>query len=452
MEHAATEVVQYTWNGHMAISAVILVLTFVFIFTEGIHEVHRAKVALAGAIIMIVVGQFFGFYDQHEAVAAIDWNVIFLLGAMMTIVAIMIPTGGFDWLAYVIANWTKGRLFLLLATLGTAVTVISLLLDNVTTVVIFGPLTIFICRALGVNPVPYLLAEALLSDTGGIATLVGDPPNIMIGSAAGIDFNTFFYHMGGIVFVCWIAALFFQKILFKKELAETPQHADFNTKGVIKDPATLRWALIALGIVIVLFTIHAKLDYEPGLVSMIGLAIIFVTARKVNIEETLKEVELPILLFFISLFVVVGGVEHSHLLSWAGQFIVPFAKEDLLIACVLLIWVSAILSAAIDNIPFTVAMIPIIQSMETHGINTAPFWWALAMGVGLGGNGTHIGSTANLYIVTISERIARELNKPEYQITPGLWFRKGTPVMLLTLVLATIIFVLFFDFFSHPFK
>lgn len=447
MEHVAME---YTWNTNMTVSAVILVLTFTFIFMEGIHGIHRSKVALAGALIMIIVGQIFGFYNQHEAVAAIDWNVIFLLGAMMTIVAVMIPTGGFDWLAYVIANWSRGRLFLLLAALGTAVTLISLILDNVTTVVIFGPLTIFICRALGVNPIPYLLAEALLSDTGGIATLVGDPPNIMIGSAAGIDFNTFFYHMGGIVFICWIAVLFFQKILFKKELAEKPQQAEFKTKGVIKDMQTLRWALISLGIVVVLFTLHTKLHLEPGLVAMIGLSIILVFARKVDIEHTLKEVELPILLFFISLFVVVGGVEHSHLLSWAGQFLVPFAKENPLQACVLLMWGAAVLSAAIDNIPFTVAMIPIILSMEAHGINTAPFWWALALGVGLGGNGTHIGSTANVYIVTISERIARELNKPEYRITPGMWFRKGTPVMVLTLIIATTIFVLFFDFFSQP--
>ncbi len=452
MEHHTSEPVQhivYTWSGDMAISAVILVATFALIFLEEVTRIHRAKVALVGAIAMIIAGQFSGFYNQHEAVAAIDWNVIFLLGAMMTIVAIMIPTGGFDWLAYVIANWSRGRLFLLLAALGTAVTLISTLLDNVTTVVIFGPLTIFICRALNINPIPYLLGEALLSDTGGIATLVGDPPNIMIGSAGDIDFNTFLYHMGGIVFCCWIAILISMKFIFKEELKEVPDDAEFNTVGVIKDYPTLLWALASLGMIVVLFFIHRTLHFEAGFVAMIGLGFLFIAARKIEIEECLKEVELPILLFFISLFVVVGGVEHSHLLSWVGQFIVPYAKENPLMACLIILWGGAVLSAMIDNIPFTVAMIPIIQSMENFGINISPFWWALALGVGLGGNGTHIGSTANLYIVTISERIAKETGREEFRITPSLWFRKGTPAMVVTLVVATILLSTFFDFFSQ---
>ncbi|MBF0274910.1 MAG: ArsB/NhaD family transporter [Nitrospinae bacterium] len=434
----------------MLVSACILVITFAMIFAEDIHKIHRTKIALAGAIVMILVGQVFGFYNQHQAVAAIDWNVIFLLGAMMTIVAIMIPTGGFDWLAYVIANWSKGRLYILLITLGTAVTLISLILDNVTTVVIFGALTIFICRALSVNPIPYLLAEALLSDTGGVATLVGDPPNIMIGSAAGIDFNTFIYHMGDIVLLCWLSVIVLLKFLFRKELAVKNEVATFRTDGIIKDPETLRWALISLGIIIFLFTQHARLHLEAGLVAMIGFSLVLILARKVDIEKSLKEVELPILLFFISLFVVVGGVEHSHLLSWLGQYIVPFAKSDPLMACLLLLWGSAIISAAIDNIPFTVAMIPIISSMEAQGVNPMPFWWCLALGVGLGGNGTHIGSTANVYIVSISERVAKELDNPEYRITPSLWFKKGTPAMLLTLIVATVVLYFFFDFYSTP--
>ena len=183
-------------NEGMMASAIVLALTFIGIFTETLHGFHRAKFAMLGAIIMIVVGQYYGFYDSHLAVLAIDWNVVFLLGCMMAIISIMIPTGGFEAMANYMAKVSKGRQFMLLVLLGTAITVLSLLLDNVTTVVIFGPLIILIARAMKVSPIPYLMAAALLSDTGGVATLVGDPPNLMIGSAKGIDFNTFIFHMG----------------------------------------------------------------------------------------------------------------------------------------------------------------------------------------------------------------------------------------------------------------
>jgi len=174
----------------MVVSGVVLLLTFVGIFTEALHGIHRAKIAMLGAAIMVYTGQVFGFYSPELAIGAIDWNVLFLLTAMMVIVGIMIPTGGFQAIAFWIARSSRGRQFYLLAMLGTAVTLLSLLLDNVTTVIIFGPLILIISQLLHVSPIPYLLAAALLSDTGGVATLVGDPPNLMIGSAAGIDFNT----------------------------------------------------------------------------------------------------------------------------------------------------------------------------------------------------------------------------------------------------------------------
>ena len=189
------------WNNDMFVSAIILTLTFVAVFTEEIHKIHRVKSAMAGAAVMIVAGQIMGFYNPEEAVHAIDWNVVFLLGGMMTIVSIMIPTGGFQRLAYWCADFSKGRLFLLLALIGSLVTGLSLLLDNVTTVVIFGPLIILICQSLKVPAIPFLLAAALLSDTGGVATLVGDPPNLMIGSAFGIDFNTFLIHMLSLIHI-----------------------------------------------------------------------------------------------------------------------------------------------------------------------------------------------------------------------------------------------------------
>lgn len=434
----------------MMVSGIILAVTFVGIFTEGIHGFHRTKFAMGGAGLMILVGQYYGFYNTELAIEAIDWNVVFLLAAMMTIVAIMIPTGGFQYLAYKIADYAHGRLFLLMAMMGTLVTVLSLLLDNVTTVVIFGPLIILICKSLKVNPIPYLLAAALLSDTGGVATLVGDPPNLMIGSAADISFNAFFIHMGGIVFVAWIVILFFLKILFKKELAEPAAERDFEEQEKIVDPRTWYASLAVLGVMVVLFIFHGYFNWEPWFVAAIGLTSLVFIAHQVELDESFSQVELSLLMFFISLFILVGGVENSQFLEYIGQFILPYVQEDLMVACLMLMWGSAVFSAAIDNIPFTAAMIPIILGMETQGVNVTPLWWALAIGVGMGGNGTHLGSTANVFIVTISERMAKETGDPSHAITPGLWFRKGTPVMIITLITSTIIFWTFFEFYANP--
>ena len=440
---------QLVFTEAMLVSGIVLVITFVGIFTETLHGMERSKFAALGAVAMIIVGQVYGFYDPEEAIEAVDWNVIFLLAAMMTIVSIMIPTGGFEALAYKIADLSKGRLYLMLVLLGTCVTVLSLLLDNVTTVVIFGPLIILIAKALRISPIPYLLAAALLSDTGGIATLVGDPPNIMIGSAADIDFNTFVLHMGPITLVAWIACLLLLKLLFRKELAVKPADVDFGNVQ-IKDPRLWKASLVILGIMTVLFMLHRALHWEPWFVAVLGMTTLIFVSRGVIMDHAMEHVEITLLIFFIGLFMVIGGVEHSQFLVYLGQFITPFVEADLLTAVIILMWVGAFLSAMIDNIPFTAAMIPIILGMEAQGINVAPLWWGLAMGVGLGGNGTHIGSTANVFIVTISERLAREQNDPSLAITPWLWFKKGSPVMLLTLVVATLVFIVFFDYFETP--
>ena len=443
---------ELVWNNDMMMSAIILAVTFIAIFTEGIHHVHRVKCAMAGAATMIVVGQIMGFYDIHGAEEAIDWEVVFLLGGMMTIVAIMIPTGGFQQLAYWIADFSKGRLFLLLTLMGTLVTGLSLLLDNVTTVVIFGPLIILICQSLRVNAIPYLLAAALLSDTGGVATLVGDPPNLMIGSAFDIDFNTFFIHMGAMVLVAWLIVLGLLRFLFKEELAVTPHELDLTDREPLADPRTWYGALAVLGVMVVGFVMSRSLDWQPWFVTALGLTALAFIGKDIDMEEAFAHTELALLMFFISLFIIVGGVEHSQFLEYLGSLIIPFVQENLLTATLILLWVAAFLSAAIDNIPFTAAMIPIIGAMEMQGINVTPLFWGLAAGVGMGGNGTHIGSTANVFIVTISEKMAKDAGDPSLAITPGLWARKGLPVMLATLVACTIMMYLFFPFFSESIR
>ena len=436
-------------NQGMMVSGIILALSFIGIFTETVHGFSRVKVAMLGALVMLVVGQSYGFYNPEQAFEAVDWNVVFLLAAMMSIVAIMIKTGGFEVLATKIGQIAKGRQFLLLAMLGTAVTVISLLLDNVTTVVIFGPLIVLICQKMKVNAIPYLMAAALLSDTGGVATLVGDPPNLMIGSAANIAFTPFVQKMGLIVLVAWLGTLFFLRVLFKTDLDKKAE-GTFTDVIPYKDKSLWNKSLMVLALMVVLFVIHNQIHWEPWMVAVVGLIILSLLAKSLEFEEVMHEVEIPLLMFFIALFMIVGGVENSEFLQYLGQFIIPFVKEDFLLACIVLMWVAAIMSAAIDNIPFTAAMIPIILSLEAQGINVAALWWCLALGVGMGGNGTHIGSTANVYIVTVSERLARQEGNPDLAITPLTWAKKGLPVMILTLLICTAIMYLFFDYYSAP--
>ena len=429
----------------MVVAGVILCLTFLGVFSEHFHGIERAKFAMAGAGAIIVAGQYFGFYSPELALEAIDWNVVFLLAIMMVIVSIMISTGGFEHLAQYLARLSGGSQFRLMVLLGTAVTVISLLLDNVTTVIIFGPLIIMICQKMGVSPIPYLLAAALLSDTGGVATLVGDPPNLMIGSAAGIDFNTFFVHMGPPVLFAWLGILVGMRFLFAKELGENVVHT-FDEVVEYKNKSLWHKSLFVMAIMVVLFIIHHQIGWEPWLVAAACLTLLVFISRHVEMERVTAHIETPLLIFFISLFIVIGGVEKSGLLEVVGETFKPIIVEHPLMAALLLLWVAAILSALIDNIPFTAAMIPVLAGLQNEGVNVSVMWWALAMGVGMGGNGSHIGSTANVYIVTISERLARETGKPELAITPGMWFKKGTPAMLITLVLCTLFLWLGYDY------
>ena len=447
-------------NQGMLVSGIILAASFILIFTETLHGFHRVKVAMAGAAVLLVVGQSYGFYSPEQAFEAVDWNVVFLLGSMMAVVAIMVNTGGFEVLAANIGRIAKGRQFLLLALLGTAVTVISLLLDNVTTVVIFGPLIVLICQKMKVSAIPYLLAAALLSDTGGVATLVGDPPNLMIGSAFDIAFMPFAYKMFPIVFVAWIATLFFMRYLFKEELAIVPE-GKFEDSIPYKDKSLWNKSLSILGLMVILFVIHNTIHWEPWMVAGTGLILLVVLAKEIEFEDVMKNMthEIPLLMFFVALFMLVGGVEGSKFLEYLGQYIIPFLidpvsgeviQENFMYTCIALMWVAAIMSAAIDNIPFTAAMIPIIASLETVGVNIAALCWCLAIGVGMGGNGTHIGSTANVYIVTVSEKLAKSTGNPDLAITPLKWAKKGLPVMVLTLVICTVIMYLFFDYYSLP--
>jgi Na+/H+ antiporter NhaD/arsenite permease-like protein len=437
MDTVASAVTQPMW-----IAGSILVGAYILIFTEVIH---RTLAGVIGAVAMILAGLIFGFYSQGDAVAAIDANTMFLLTGMMILVVMLKPTGAFEYLAIRIAKQSKGSPVRLLIYLSTLVTVLSLFLDNVTTILVFAPLTVVIARLLGINPVPYLMAEALLSDTGGVATLVGDPPNVMIGSAANIDFNQFLFHMGPIIFVCWLATMALLLFSFRKELAgKFDEDIDLDETKVLKDPKALIAVSFSIGVVIVLFFIHHHFHLFPGYVAWIGVAVALALVRP-DPEELLKGLDWTLLVFFAGLFMIVGGVEGSGLLDLVGEQLTSIAQdpENLLVTALVVMWVAAFLSAAVDNIPFTVTMIPIISHLQTQGVDAMPLWWALAAGVGLGGNGSHIGSTANIICVSEAERT----RNPDYRITPLFWLKKGTPVMLVTLVIASVLMTVFFDYY-----
>ena len=437
-----TEPVGTMLTPSMWIAGSILVIAYALIFTE---VVHRTVASITGAVAMILAGMAGGFYSQADAVAAVDANTMFLLTGMMTLVVMLKPTGGFEYLAIRIAKLSRGSPTRLLIYLSTVVTVFSLFLDNVTTILIFAPLTVVIARLLGVSPVPYLMAEALLSDTGGVATLVGDPPNVMIGSAAGIDFNQFLFHMGPIIFVAWIATLLLLLLMFRKELAqEIDGVLDLDETKVLKDPRGLLAVSFSICVVIALFFIHHHFHLFPGYVAWIGVALAMALVRP-DPDELLRGLDWAVLLFFAGLFMIVGGVEGAGLLDLLGHQLTEVARdpEKLLVTALVVMWVSAFLSAAVDNIPFTVTMIPIISHLQTQGVDVMPLWWALAAGVGLGGNGSHIGSTANIICVAEAERAG----KREYRITPLFWLKKGTPVMVVTLLIASVLMTAFFDYY-----
>jgi Na+/H+ antiporter NhaD/arsenite permease-like protein len=422
----------------MWVAGVILLAAYLLIFSE---RIHRTYAALAGAVVMVGVGGWLGFYTQEQALLAIDANTILLLMGMMMLVAMLRPTGAFEYLGIKLAKISHGSPRRLLVYLGIAVSVLSMFLDNVTTVIVFAPLTVLVTRLLRLNPAPYLIAEAMLSNIGGAATLVGDPPNIMIGSAAGIDFVTFLVNMAPLVLPAWVGTMALLLVLFRKDLRQLQpvglEQIDLDESRAIRQRSELYRVLLALGLVIVLFFLHHRLHYYPAFVSIIGLSLALLLLRP-HPEKLMSQVEWSVLLFFAALFVMVGGVEASGLLDSIGSRLALIAQEPgmMLATALLLMWVAALLSAVVDNIPFTVTMIPIVGALAVEGIDVYPLWWALAIGVGLGGNGTHIGATANIICVAEAERS----DVPEARISPTRWLRVGLPVTLLGLVLASIAF------------
>jgi len=425
----------------------ILVSSLIFLGAIGLiltERMDRAIVSFAGAALMVAAGLALGFYDEEQAVASIDFETLGLILGMMILVALLRPTGFFEYLAAAAAGQSRGNPVLLLILLGGVTTVVSMFLDNVTTVVLIAPVTILVSEILGISPVPLLMAEALLADTGGVATLIGDPPNVLISSAAGLSFNDFLSHALPVVVVAWTAALLLLLRLFRVELSRRPSDpgalAKLRPLDALHDRTTAVRVLIVLGLAIAFFFLQDAVGVKSSFIALAAASLALVWIRPPMVK-TLETIEWSVLIFFGGLFVMVGGLVASGALTLVGNLTARLASAQPVVAALAVMWFVALLSALIDNVPVTVAMIPIIREMGLVSAVAAPLWWALAFGAGFGGNGTIIGSTANVVVADASRR-TRE------PITSRIWSRRGLPVMILTLVVASLALILFFPHFQ----
>ena len=414
-------------NLDLAISALaIFIVTYVIIASE---RIHKTVAALAGAAVMMI----FGILSQETAFHHVDWNVIFLLFGMMIIAGAMRKSGVFQWLAIQSAKWTRGEPTKLMAVLLILTAVASALLDNVTTVVLIGPITIFLASRLKVSPVPFLIAEVLASNIGGMATLIGDPPNLIVGSAAGFSFVDFLSNLLPISVILMGLLLIYARLVFRKStIAQTEERLELmrmDAAAAIVDPVLARRSVIVLAVTILAFVLHGFVHLEPATIAVAGAAALMIWAR-LNPHESFEDVEWAGLLFFVGLFIVVGGlIEAGVIASMAGQ-LAGWTGNDTLVTSIAMIWFAGIASGIVDNIPLAAAMVPIIHELEAV-MDIGPLWWALALGADLGGNLTAIGASANVILITLAEREGHKISFRHFLL-------HGVPVTLVTLLIATL--------------
>lgn len=425
------------------VATTIFVLTYAVIIVD---RLNRAIVALLGAA--LVIG--FGVLTQEQAIRGIDFNTLGLLTGMMVLVGITQKSGVFQFLAIKAAKLAKGSPWGILVMLSVVTAVLSALLDNVTTVLLVAPVTLLIADELKINPYPLLFAEINASNTGGTATLIGDPPNIMIGSATGLTFNQFFLNLAPLAIIAFAVTLIPLWMIYGRHLSASPEAKErlmaFNEYEAITDVKLLKQCLTVFGLVILGFVFAHPLGLEPATIAMAGAALLLlvVTLKVDRMEATQKvhgffaHVEWVTIFFFCGLFIIVTGVEHAGLLKILAEGILSLTGGDFAVTTLVIMWMAAILSAIVDNIPFVATMIPMVKDMlpvfqeagvPPHQLDT--LWWALAAGACLGGNGSLIGASANLIVAGIAERSGVPI-----RFLP--FMKVAFPIMLLQVSIATV--------------
>jgi len=416
-------------------TGVLFLLTYAMIMAE---KIHRTVVALAGAVLVILAG----IVHQEKAVQYIDFNTIGLLIGMMLIVGITRHTGVFEYMAVVAARKSMGEPISIMLSLATITAVTSALLDNVTTVLLIVPVTFAISEKLKINVIPFLIAEVVASNIGGTATLIGDPPNIMIGSATGLGFMDFVYALAPIIIVVHIATMIWLKFLYQKQMVAKPEYKQeimkMNAYEQIKDGPLLKKCLIAIALTILGFMLHQALHLESATVAMAGATLLLLLTRE-EPENALNAVEWPVIFFFVGLFVIVGALQAVGIIEAIAKKSLALTGGALVPTGLLILWMSAILSAFVDNIPFVATMIPLIQDMGRLGgiADLKPLWWSLSLGACLGGNGTIIGASANVVVAGLAEKRGIMINFISF-------IKVAFPMMLMSIVLCTGYLLLFF--------
>ncbi|MDI6794827.1 MAG: ArsB/NhaD family transporter [bacterium] len=453
MEHeAVAAVAQPVTSTVFWMATIIFLLAYALIISE---KIHKTIVAIAGASLMLVLKILVQHEAFHVEELGVDWNVVFLLISMMTIINLMRPTGIFEYIAIKSAKIAKGEPFKVMAILAVVTAVLSALLDNVTTVLLIAPVTILIADILGVNAIPFLITEVLASNIGGTATLIGDPPNIMIASKAKFDFMDFIYHLTPVVVIMTVACLLVMKIVFGKKLKVKPELKqrvmEMNENEAIKDTVMLKKSLFVLSVVILGFVFHGMLHYEPATIALFGAGLLLLLSGTHDPHHYLAEIEWPTIFFFIGLFIIVGGVVKVGLIEWMSLKVLDMTKGNMFATSMVIMWFSAFASAFVDNIPYVATMNPLVINLaETiwpelaklkgteeyvtqllHHKDLMPLWWSLALGACLGGNGTAIGASANVIVVGIAERAGKKISFLKFMAY-------GMPVMILTVFISTI--------------
>ena len=398
-----------------AIAVSVFVGAYVFIATEW---VHRVVVALVGAALMFL----FHIVDASDAFSSeelgVDWNVIFLLFGMMIIVGVLRHTGVFEYLAIWSAKRARGRPFRVMTLLMLITAVASALLDNVTTILLVAPVTVLIAERLELSPVPFLIAEVMASNIGGTATLVGDPPNIIIGSEAGLSYLDFLVNLGPLVLILLVAFVFLARWLFRDTFEDRPERAAeimaLDERDALVGGTLLPKALAVLGVVTLAFVLQGVLQYEPSVVALLGAGVLLLIARG-ETQAYLREVDLPTLVFFMGLFVMVGALAKVGVIEYLAERVIDATDGRLLVAALLLLLVSVVLSAVVDNVPYVATVAPIVVALAraTPG-DTTVLWWALAIGADLGGNATSIGASANVVMLGVADRSGHRIRFVEF--------------------------------------
>jgi len=431
-------------SGHIPeiVSLAILIATYIMVVSE---RINRTIAAVLGAVIMIVIGLGMGFFDQTEALQAIDLKTIGLLFGMMILVGILGDSGFFGYLAIKTAKMSKGSYYRLLTLFILVTAFASAFLDNITTILLMAPVTITIAEEIDINPVPFVISEGIAAHIGGTATLIGDPPNILIGSQAGINFVEFVIYLGPIVLIILFATLLIFELAFhnilKGDMKNFEKVAEMDEGDQIEDWNMFKKSLIALLITIGLFTIHHIIGIEPWVVAMLGASLLLLMTFSAP-REALLHVHWSTLLFLVGLFILVGGLDSAGVIDMIAIGVAEVSGGNLLMALFVVLVVSGTFSIIVGNIPATITLIPAIGTfIETSGLGTGyvvnPMWWALSLAVCLGSNGTLISGPANLMTANISERMG-------YPISFKDFTKIGLPITIFSIGLSFVLLWVFF--------